>query len=89
MSVIESDEYRHELKRLMRDPIIVAMASQPNLQDVELESWDFISAASDEYHKRGGKHARSIGGPARAIRALVKPEPGIQDAWPGYPQPRS
>lgn len=71
--VIEAEHYRTEVKTLMADPIIRGMATGvTGLSDQELEGWSFISAASDEYHRRGGTVATSIGGPARAIAALLK-----------------
>ena len=71
MAVLEAKHYKEEKANLMLDPIIQMMAATlPN--NVDFTSWDFICAASDEYHKRGGKNARSIGGPARAIKELKK-----------------
>ena len=72
--VIESDDYRDEQARLMEDPLIRDMAEgirRMSLSDEELDSWAFMSSASDEYNRRGGQ-ADSIGGPARAIKALLK-----------------
>lgn len=34
--------------------------------------WQFMLRASEEYHKRGGSQAKTIGGPAKAITALVR-----------------
>jgi hypothetical protein len=60
-----------EAASLTKDPIIVRMASEVP-SHVDLRSWNFISAANDEYHRRGGKSAGYIGGPAEAIRQLKK-----------------
>jgi len=69
LTVIESDDYRKEISALMADPIIVAMTNEiPN--NLDMSAWGFTQVASEEYNKRGGKNARSIGGPARAIQRL-------------------
>lgn len=69
--MIESDDYREETARLREDPIIVAMEEELGyLSRAELDSYAFTVAASDEYHARGGSGDFSIGGPARAIRAI-------------------
>jgi hypothetical protein len=70
--VIEAEHYREEEETLKADPIILALAAElpADFPVAELEAWSFISGASEEYQKRGGQDARSIGGPARAIRAL-------------------
>ena len=69
MSILEADHYREEEKSLKDDPIIQKMAAEiPD--DLDLESWDFTLNALDEYQRRGGKLAKSIGGPSRAIKVL-------------------
>jgi hypothetical protein len=68
IGVIEADHYREEEARLREDPILLAMHAEIPA-DVDRDSWEFISGASDEFHRRGGK-ADSIGGPARALSAL-------------------
>lgn len=72
MNVIEAEHYREEEERLKADPLILALAAElpADFPVAELESWSFISGAGQEYRNRGGRAARSIGGPARAIRAL-------------------
>ena len=72
---IESAEYGAEERRLKADPIIVAMARGVPA-GVDMTSWEFVSAASRYYVKEFAASGRdtgqfgSIGGPARAIRAL-------------------
>jgi hypothetical protein len=69
--VLESERYRKEEETLMHDPIIIAMANEIVDPDgVDMEAYEFMVAASDTYKDRGGFQARSIGGPARAIRRL-------------------
>lgn len=82
--VIESDKYREEEATLKADPIIVAMAAEiregidagaVKISDFAKDGsavFGFMSDAGDEYRKRGGTKAESIGGPARAILALLK-----------------
>ncbi len=77
MHVLEADHYREEEANLMLDPIIQQMAAEIPKKlikngKVKLDSWDFIKSSLDEYHERGGKNAKSIGGPARAITALLE-----------------
>ena len=69
MPILEASHYGEEEKRLKDDPIIQKMAAEVP-DDLDLETWDFIHNALQEYHKRGGKLAKSIGGPSRAIKAL-------------------
>lgn len=76
MNLFESDDYRKEIAELKKDPIIISMA-QDIMNDEyppDLAAWNFISAASQEYSERGGTKASSIGGPARAIEALLMEE---------------
>lgn len=77
--VLEGPEFAQEQARLELDPALVDMAGglyfDPNAPKGEallawLESWEGISTASRIATQRGIKFA-SIGGPARAIRALV------------------
>jgi hypothetical protein len=58
---------------LMTDPVIQDMAGAfDGTQSVDFDSWDFIQAALKEYRRRGGDHQTHIGGPAAAIRRIVK-----------------
>ena len=69
--IIEAQHYRDEVETLKKDPVIISMAATiPKLDKVEYVSWNFIQAASHEYHYRGGTEALSIGGPAKAVAAL-------------------
>jgi hypothetical protein len=71
--VIEAQHYRDEVERLKADPIIQGMlATVRDVPATERHSWPFISAASGEYMRRGGTGATSIGGPSRAINALIE-----------------
>lgn len=72
--VIESDDYRREVEALKADPIIQAMVDElpPGFDPAITETWGFVRGASFEYGARGGRDGRSIGGPARAIRALLE-----------------
>lgn len=85
--VIESDSYRDEKRELKADPIIRALAAEVRegldagavtMDEFTHESgapvYVFMLGASEEYRKRGGKDAHSIGGPARAILALLGEE---------------
>lgn len=66
------DDYQGEDAALAADPIIYAMASEVRtLTSAERDSWNFMRAASDEYNRRGGRNDRTIGGPARAIAAIL------------------
>jgi hypothetical protein len=68
---IESERYAKEEATLVEDPIIKQMAAEISDPDgVDMKSYEFMVAASDTYRERGGFQARSIGGPARAIRAI-------------------
>jgi hypothetical protein len=84
-SVIESDSYREEERELKEDPIIRALAAEVRegldagaVDRAEFMTEDgharhgFMLGAKNEYHKRGGTKARTIGGPARAVLALLK-----------------
>jgi hypothetical protein len=72
IGVIESDEYREEEAALMDDMIIRTMAAEvpDDFLDTANE-WSFTLRAGETYRERGGTKARSIGGPARAVRKLV------------------
>lgn len=79
-AVVEAPHYREEVDALKADPIVAAMARE--LGAVELEKvahedgsprFDFMCAANQQYSKRGGKGAKSIGGVAKAVLALAFP----------------
>lgn len=76
-TILKSEKYVQELNSLKKDPIIMGMAMEiigpmHDSPDEKFKEWVFISSASKEYHRRGGKNALSIGGPAAAILELVK-----------------
>lgn len=82
---ITSDRYQQVEKALSEDPIIAEMAkeiqdgieaghvSQSNFvhSDGSTPRWEFMQRALDEYKKRGGTIESHIGGPARAVLAIV------------------
>lgn len=68
---IESERYRKEVDLLVTDPVIQRMAEDVRGQEIDLESWEFISRASENYRFQGGNFAKSIGGPARAIQQIL------------------
>lgn len=75
---IEAAHYGETRTALVADPIIIAMAqglAGIPLAELQHEDggpvWQFMSAASDEYHKRGGTIQAHIGGPAEALLILL------------------
>jgi hypothetical protein len=83
--VIESDKYRDEERELKADPIIRALAAEVRegldaeavtrdefTHDSGTATFTFMQGASAEYRDRGGTKARTIGGPARAVLALLE-----------------
>ena len=68
-AIISSPEYPNEVKALMADPIIKAMATGLPAH-VDTGAWNFIMAANQEYRRRGGKLATLIGTVAEAIEAV-------------------
>lgn len=85
MGAIVSDRYRQAEKALSEDPIIVDLAKEIRealeASHVELSNfvhsdgdtprWEFMQNAAREYRTRGGTIESHIGGPARAILAVV------------------
>lgn len=64
-----SPEYREEHERLLEDPIVKQMAEElPAGRDIS-EGW-FTTSALDEYSRRGGTQAKTIGSVGNAIRVL-------------------
>lgn len=95
MGAIEGDSYREEQRMLKEDPIIQAMAREivrdyadirdfldSSTHDGTAPMFGFMGAASDEYRRRGPDpdHGRTIGGPARAVIALVREYSGVQSS---------
>jgi hypothetical protein len=76
---IIAEHYRTEVDALMRDEIIRGMlASIPadtNLDDIHMVS------AMNEYNRRGGANAQSIGGVKWALRALRAFYTSLADAY--------
>jgi hypothetical protein len=82
MAVLEGPEYGETRKRLMADPVVVAMAEElrragPRARDAMVHedgspNWNFMMRANDEYAKRTGHGAEAhIGGVAEAILLLL------------------
>lgn len=78
MGVLESDDYRREQELLQADPIVRAMYREMKedidsgaLSRHEMSGYEFMCSADEEYRSRGGQDARTIGGVARALRALA------------------
>lgn len=76
--ILESVKYQQEVDRLKVDPIVVAMFTEmkPDIDSGSLSwhtmnSWEFLCKAGDTYQDRGGDQQESIGGVARALRALA------------------
>ena len=62
-------------RALEADPVIQRMYRE--LENAgydlpDLDGWDFIQAALQEYRRRGGTVQTHIGGPAAAIRHLAR-----------------
>jgi hypothetical protein len=73
MGIIEAGHYEEKRNELMADPIIQKMADEiPDGAEVDYSAWGFISKALDEYKQRGGQIQTHIGGPAEAIRNIVR-----------------
>jgi hypothetical protein len=80
MGIVVNSRYERTHQALMKDPIIIAMADEipkghevANGDSVSADlNWQFIRAALDTYHRRGGKIETHIGGPSTAIRRLVE-----------------
>lgn len=77
--VLLSDDYRLELRELIDDPIIEAMAE--GLGQIAFPEivhpggsprFEFMLACRDEYHARGGTANRSMGAPAKAVFAWLQ-----------------
>lgn len=78
MTVIESEDYEHTRQRLMKDPIVIAMAKglanepKSSLQHhLGTPRFDFMMAANKEYRERGGTDGGHIGAIAEALLRLI------------------
>ena len=76
LTVIKASHYDANERILMTDPIIQDMAEELSdtdfATDAFLTSWAFTRGALQEYRDRGGEHASHIGGPAAAIRRIIR-----------------
>jgi hypothetical protein len=73
--MIRAEHYDATERVLMTDPVIQDMARElpddgPSLDF--FDSWYFIQGALREYRRRGGAHQTHIGGPAAAIRRIIR-----------------
>jgi hypothetical protein len=68
--VIMADHYREEEARLVKDPIVIAMAQSLTDND-DLHVSGFAVGALREYQRRGGTQAASIGSVASALRTIL------------------
>jgi hypothetical protein len=77
MSVIQAAHYGETEAALADDPIIRAMAweipadTAATMLDGD-PNWTFMQASLDEYKRRGGTIPTHIGGPARAVQAVLR-----------------
>ena len=82
--IIESPDYEETRQRLMKDPIVMAMAKglkgisitelahKPEPGECPTPRYEFMLVANDEYRKRGGKaHRTHIGAIAEALLRLI------------------
>lgn len=89
---MESNEYKKSIERLKADPVIIAMADElMEAGDFSIDSLSryeqpsgtprmaFMTLAMNEYHDRGGKIPTHIGGPARAVLAVIKEKVDAKD----------
>lgn len=72
MPALVGQTIKDEHKALVADPIIAQMAQEASGVTAEqVSSWTFVRAAGITYKARGGQEQRTIGGPARAIAAVL------------------
>lgn len=84
MTAIESEDYEVIRQRLVKDPIVIAMAKGlANVDKHELvhnddpndprptPRFEFMMASNKEYRKRGGKDGGHIGAIAEALLRLI------------------
>lgn len=78
VTVLLSDDYRTELRELLDDPILHDMAEGlhgvpfPELMhDGGAARFETMLAVNAEYRSRGGTAGRTIGGPSKALIALL------------------
>lgn len=86
MTVIVDDSYREEQETLKNDPVVQAMAKELEghwkkggllyfSHASGTPRHEFMGVANTEYHKRGGKNSRSLGGVAKAIIDILQSQP--------------
>ncbi len=73
---MRAHHYQGTVNDLESDPLIIEMAIRlpQGIDLAALSSWEYVSRASAEYAKRGGKVPTHIGGPAEAISNLLRRE---------------
>lgn len=69
MAVLRSERYAAAVAELVDDPIVAELAGDLPA-NTDLEAWDFILAASEEYRRRGGTVEAHVGGVAEAIARI-------------------
>lgn len=77
-TILVGDKHRQEQAELIKDPIIIRMAeevrqSRATIDFIQGLGWT-VQACNNRYHNLGGKNAKTIGGPAKAIQTLLKGE---------------
>jgi hypothetical protein len=75
VSPVTSHVRRDELASLVMDPIIMDLAKQMRgdaFTPDEARTWEWIRAIGDEYRRRGGTRALTVGGPAYAVALLLE-----------------
>ena len=76
--VVRAGHYSETVDRLAKDPIIIDMEKNlQHLSDEELKSGQFMTAAMNEYNKRGGTNGGHIGGYAEAIQKIRAERGGV------------
>ncbi len=70
---MKSATYEFGINVLLKDEIVKQMASEiPEDFDIEeMEGWEFMMNALEEYRNRGGKNAAHMGSVAEAIKRIV------------------
>lgn len=80
MSTIESEDYEVTRQRMMKDPIVIAMAEglfNTTVKDIthpgpeKTPRFEFMMMANKEYRRRGGTDGGHIGAVAEALIRLV------------------
>jgi hypothetical protein len=76
--VIESNDYENTRQRLMKDPIVIAMADDVSNYDISKltheggnPNFEFMMKANEEYRRRGGTDGGHLGAIAEAVLRLA------------------